>query len=190
MFSRTALQCSGCPENTKDQHTFTLDAIDDQMITYSPRTRGSHAGVVRISLAAPQMSPLSRRTLLGGKADASARLHALGKFTHGFARDDAGIAPGKRSFSLIDSGKNFRPAALALFPQRKCFPDGVFLAPKASTFNSLADKRFGSELSCTSLCLQRRRRRRGVKRQRLYSLLPLRARSRSRPPRFPQRRRQ
>jgi hypothetical protein len=92
--------------------------------------------------------PLARRLLIGGKPGASAQLHFLGKLAHGFLCDDTPLPLGERSFRLINGRKDFRAGSLALLPQEKGFLHRVFLAPKASTLNGLADKRLliGSEL--------------------------------------------
>jgi hypothetical protein len=85
--------------------------------------------------------PSAGRWLPGGKADTSAPFHVIGKLAHGFLRDDASFAPGKRSFRFIDRGKRFRACALTLFPQGKGFLHRVFFAQQPSALDSLADKR-------------------------------------------------
>ena len=88
------------------------------------------------------MLPLRRQ------ASASALLHLRGEVAHGWLCDDPPITTSKRGFGLIDSGKNFRPLALAFFPERKGFPHRIFFAVKLPACNGLTDKRLlvGGEL--------------------------------------------
>src|SRR5438128_1085982 len=81
--------------------------------------------------------------LLGIQARQATALHVLGKlFRFLYRGDSAAFAARKRGFRPIDCHQYFQPAALALLPQGKSFLHGVFLVPKTSAFNGLADKRF------------------------------------------------
>ena len=80
--------------------------------------------------------------MLRGEARSTAPFHVFGKLAHGFPRDDAPFAAGKRSFRVVNRGKDFRALALTLFPKRKRLPHGIFLAAKPSALNSLTHKRF------------------------------------------------
>jgi len=55
--------------------------------------------------------------VLGGKAGPAPALYVLSQFTHGLLRDFDAIAPVNRSLCRVDSGEDFRSAALALDPQ-------------------------------------------------------------------------
>ena len=78
--------------------------------------------------------------MFGGKAGPSTLCYLLGKLPHGFLRDRAPFATGKRGFRLIDGGQDFRAATLPLLPQRKGFLYRVFLASKPPALNRLPDK--------------------------------------------------
>jgi len=75
----------------------------------------------------------------GRKPRSSTLSHLLGKLAHGFLRDRAPFATGKRSFRLIDGGQDFRAATFPLLPQRKSFLYRVFLASKPPAVNRLLD---------------------------------------------------
>jgi hypothetical protein len=78
--------------------------------------------------------------MFAAKAGSPTLRHLLSKLAHGFLRDRAPFATGKRGFRLIDGGKDFRAAAFPLLPQRKSFLHRVFLASKPPAVNRLPDK--------------------------------------------------
>src|ERR1035437_415550 len=84
--------------------------------------------------------PLAGRILLGGEACTTTLLYAFGELTHRLLRNGTTFAACERGFCLIDCGKDFSAGTLALFPQGKCFPQGVFLVLKASALNGMADE--------------------------------------------------
>jgi hypothetical protein len=86
--------------------------------------------------------------MLVGKSGPTTLFHFVGQFPHRFLCDCAPLAPREGGLRRVNGGQNFRPSALAFFPQGKRFLYCVFLAMKASAFNRLANKRFliGSEL--------------------------------------------
>ncbi len=80
--------------------------------------------------------------LLVGQPGAPTLLYALGQLAHGFPGNDASVAAGQGGFRVIDCRKDFRARALALFPERKCLLQRVFLAAKPSALNRLTDESF------------------------------------------------
>jgi hypothetical protein len=80
--------------------------------------------------------------MLFGKAGPTALFHFVGQFPHRFLCNRAPLASRKGSLSRVNCGQNFRPSALAFFPQGKRFLYCVFLAMKASAFNRLANECF------------------------------------------------
>ena len=78
--------------------------------------------------------------LLGGELLTSDPLCIFSQGTHrGFGNFNA-FAAIDRSFSDIDSGKNFCPSALALNPQRHCSLHRIFGAIKPAAFDGPAHK--------------------------------------------------
>src|ERR1700674_1673990 len=80
--------------------------------------------------------------MLVGNAAPTTLFHFVGQFPHRFLRDRSPLAPREGSLRRVNGSQNFRPSALAFFPQGKRFLYCVFLAMKASAFNRLANKRF------------------------------------------------
>src|ERR1022692_371255 len=76
------------------------------------------------------------------QSGASARSHFGGKFPHGFLRDDAAFAAGKSSAGIIEGRQKRHAAAFAVFPQRKCFLYGFFLAVEPPAVNGAAGECF------------------------------------------------
>lgn len=86
--------------------------------------------------------------MLVGKAGATAPFHLVGQLPHRLLRNRATFSTLEGSLRRVHRGQNFRPGALAFFPQGKRFLYCIFLAMKTSAFNRLAYKRFliGREL--------------------------------------------
>jgi hypothetical protein len=61
------------------------------------------------------MSPSAGRSEFSEKSRASAFLHFPGKLLHGFLRDNAAFATGKRSPGFVERQKKFGPLPLAFF---------------------------------------------------------------------------
>src|ERR1035438_4645212 len=88
------------------------------------------------SASAPRRYPM--RHLFGqfsDQAGASALPHFGSQFPHGFLRDDAAFATGKSSAGIVKRRQKRHAAAFALFPQRKRFPNGIFLAMQPASFH-------------------------------------------------------
>ena len=77
---------------------------------------------------------------LSDKAGAASLPHFGDKFPHGFLRDLATLPAGKGSAGTIKRSQELHASAFALFPQRKGFLYGPFLATQASGFNYTAGK--------------------------------------------------
>jgi hypothetical protein len=75
------------------------------------------------------------------------------QFAHGVLGDNASFTAGQRSLGIVEGGQEFRPLALSLFPQKKSFLHGIFLALKTSALNRLPNKRFliGAEMHFHSI---------------------------------------
>jgi len=72
------------------------------------------------------------------QTSASALFHFGGKCPHGFLRDDAAFAAGKRSAGIFESRQKRHAAAFTFFPQCKGFLYGFFLAAEPPAFNGAA----------------------------------------------------
>jgi hypothetical protein len=81
--------------------------------------------------------------LFGIKAQHSAALDIAGKL-YGFCFRcyPLPFAARQGCFGRIDRDEDFESSPLALFPQRKCFLYGIFLAVKPPALDGLANKRF------------------------------------------------
>src|ERR1017187_78480 len=75
------------------------------------------------------------------QACASAFLYFVGELAHGLLRNSAPFAMTKRSVGLIDCSQDFCAGTLAVFPQGKSFPHGIFFRVEPAACDGVADKR-------------------------------------------------
>jgi hypothetical protein len=90
----------------------------------------------------PALSTLCFRNSVAIEPQTSALLHFVRKVAHRLLRDAAGFAARQRIFGRINGCQDFRPFALAFFPQRKRFPYRILGPLKPAGLNGLTDKRF------------------------------------------------
>ncbi len=90
----------------------------------------------RRRLAALRGAPSAGRWSLASKASLAALFHILSKLPHRLLRDDSSFATCERSFGVVKSRQEFRPLALAFFPQRQRFVHRLSLPKMLSGANA------------------------------------------------------
>ena len=81
------------------------------------------------------------RVVFGCQACASAFLYFVGELAHGLLRNAAPFTMTKRRVGLIDCCQDFCAGTLAVFPQGKSFPHGIFFPVEPAACDGVADKR-------------------------------------------------
>jgi hypothetical protein len=92
---------------------------------------------VGINLRCAAVPHSSGCILICGQPVAPTLRDAPDKIAHGFLGNDASFATGEGDFRVMDGRKDFRARALALFPERKCLLQRVFLTAKPAALNRL-----------------------------------------------------
>jgi hypothetical protein len=91
--------------------------------------------VIKISFSVRRYTMRHLSGQFSNQAGASALSHFGGKLPHGFLRDDAALASGKRSAGIIERRQKRHTSPFAFFPQGKRLLYGFFLALQAPAFD-------------------------------------------------------